>query len=80
MRVFPVSVGSNPIVRRPAWPDLDRLLTGVCYVCPGTKYEFIAAGNARDTAPFFGIWFCGGLGTAGEGVKRAMKLVTKAQA
>ena len=27
---------------RPAWPDLDRRLTGVCYVCPGTKYEFIA--------------------------------------
>ena len=54
--------------------------TGVCYVCPGTKYEFIAAGNARDTAPFFGIWFCGGLGSAGEGIKRAVKLVAKAQA
>ena len=25
------------------------------------RYEFAAAGTARDSAPFFGIWFCGGL-------------------
>ncbi len=55
---------------------------GVCYVCPGEKYEFIAAGAARDTAPFFGIWFCGGLeyGEGKSGTSRAVELVAKAQA
>lgn len=63
--------------------DLEER-AGVCYVCPGEKYEFIAAGAARDTAPFFGIWFCGGLdyGAAGgqSGTARAVELVDKAQA
>ena len=61
--------------------DLEEK-AGVCYVCPGEKYEFIAAGAARDTAPFFGIWFCGGLeyGNGQSGTARAVQLVTKAQA
>ena len=59
--------------------ELERQ-AGVCYVCPGEKYEFIAAGNCAETAPFFGIWFCGGLSTGGAGVARAAQVVAKAQA
>ena len=61
--------------------DLEEK-AGVCYVCPGEKYEFIAAGAARDSAPFFGIWFCGGLDYADgqSGTARAVQLVAKAQA
>lgn len=44
-----------------------ELKAGVFYICPGEKYEFLAAGTARDTAPFFGIWFCGGLGPQDQG-------------
>ena len=33
----------------------------MCYACPREKYEFVAAVAAKDSAPFFGIWFCGGL-------------------
>jgi hypothetical protein len=32
----------------------------VFYFVPGSKYEFSAAVRARDSAPFYGVWFCGG--------------------
>ncbi|KAJ1489859.1 hypothetical protein T484DRAFT_1778638 [Baffinella frigidus] len=33
---------------------------GVFYLAPETKYEYEAAVAAREEAPFFGVWFCGG--------------------
>ena len=30
------------------------------YFVPGEKYEYSAAVRSRDTAPFYGVWFCGG--------------------
>ena len=35
---------------------------GVFYLAPAEKYEYTAAVSSRDSAPFFGIWFCGGFG------------------
>jgi hypothetical protein len=32
----------------------------VFYFVPGLKYEYSAAVRARDSAPFHGVWFCGG--------------------
>jgi alpha-ketoglutarate-dependent dioxygenase FTO len=33
---------------------------GCFFVCPPDRYRFVAAVEARDEAPFDGIWFCGG--------------------
>ena len=40
---------------------------GCFYIVPARKYKFVAAVEARDEAPFDGIWFCGGLPEGGEG-------------
>ncbi len=32
---------------------------------PGSKYEYSAAVRARDSAPFYGVWFCGGFEVPG---------------
>jgi hypothetical protein len=38
----------------------SQVNAGVFYVAPATKYAFDAAVAARDEAPFFAVWFCGG--------------------
>ena len=40
---------------------------GCFYIVPARKYKFVAAVEARDEAPFDGIWFCGGLPSADGG-------------
>ncbi len=46
----------------------------VFYVVPGAKYQYSAAVRARDSAPFYGVWFCGGFdlpGPAGDAAAHA---------
>ncbi len=45
--------------------DLERA-AGVFYYAPEDKYEYTAAVSSREHAPFFGVWFCGGLRGAEE--------------
>jgi hypothetical protein len=41
-------------------PELEEA-AGAFYICPHAKYEFKHPDDSgRPTAPFFGIWFCGG--------------------
>jgi hypothetical protein len=51
-------------VRVGAFSERLEEQAGCFYIVPARKYKFVAAVEARDEAPFDGIWFCGGLPSA----------------